>query len=244
MDVKTISMYQCQYCGRNYENKQDAISCEDAYKIIKTYEELLKPWKWYKIKRKDKIEFIFVDKVEFYYSCVKSAPCINLTVSLFEYGANCYYDVPSPYRIIEILTPNEAYSKYGLIPKHCRNMYHEATLFGTMPMSVAKILDNIVKDSKKKSIEDLLEHYSKEELAKLLTEEYNPIYRNLSFVKSVEENELITKRPNTIEERIVGINGNLNPLTAMLGDMDKIIDEMKDDAPDIRNLIYGKEKEL
>ena len=111
--------FTCDICGTSYNKEETALECESAGKKFQYLKETLKPYMWYEFKHdsyNEEVILVFPDDIKFNYDCRNESPCLSRRVSLFSIYYNNYFNMRAN-GLIAVYSMEEAYEKYGILPK-------------------------------------------------------------------------------------------------------------------------------
>lgn len=183
-----IVKYECSFCENLYNTEQEAISCEKKAEKIKFYSQTLQPWNWYILQhdKSSSYDRVFVGKVECTSDWGEDKPYCQLHIRLYDYLWNEYYVIPGARKIVEILTPREAYRRQGLLINfmqyNCMGQLNKLRPRYKMPVEIAREIDLVIQEAKNDKIKTKLKNNTKEQLAEQLLLHENTIFdSNFSF---------------------------------------------------------------
>ena len=117
MKVEQKTMYQCEICGKMYDTESKALECEALGRKFQELKEMVKPYMWYEfLYGLEKVKLTFIDKVKVNYHGWIKPCCFQNEINIFSTYYNNYFDLKVN-NFIAMYTIEEAYIKYGILPK-------------------------------------------------------------------------------------------------------------------------------
>ena len=166
LEIQQPTKYQCELCNNLYDTKQESIDCEKAGNKLKEWETTLKPFMWYKFYREwnKEVIYIFCSIIKFNYHTTRYTACCKKAISLHSTYYNNYFNVYHD-TLISIYSLEEAFEKYGLLPKF------GSVSFNNLNNDIKDRINDIYK-KRNEELKTKISNMSQPELINRLFEEY------------------------------------------------------------------------